>query len=396
MKTLTTIGLMSGTSTDGISAALVRLTPTRNGYRQRLLAFRTTAFARELRARLLRCAEGEPLAAAQLSELNVALGAALAAAAIEVARSAAVSLARVDLIGSHGHTVFHGPPGSGRSKPPSTLQIGEPAVIAARTGVTVVADFRPADVAAGGQGAPLAPYAHWLLFADARRGRAIHNLGGIANLTYLPPRGSLDEISAFDTGPANMIIDALVTHFSKGKQRFDRDGRIAARGKVDRALLDELLRHPYLRRRPPKSTGREEFGSELVASILARGRRFRLVPDDLIATATAFTAESVADAYRRFVLPRGPLESIHFAGGGAHNRTLLRFVAERLPGVRIGRLEELGVGSDSLEAVAFAVLACETIRGRPGNAPAATGAARRTVLGKIIPGDATRWRRLLR
>lgn len=382
---LTVIGLMSGTSTDGVTAAVVRLRPRGHGYAHRLLACRTWAFAPSLRQRILAVAEGTPLPVAALSELNAALGEVFARAALAAARAAAVPLARVDLIGSHGHTVFHGPPGSGLSRPPSTLQIGEPAVIAARTGVTTVADFRPADIAAGGQGAPLAPYVHWLLFTHPRLGRAIHNVGGIANLTYLPPAADLEEVIAFDTGPGNMVMDALVARASGGRETFDRGGRLAASGRVHAGLLAELMRHPYLRKRPPKSTGREEFGAAVATGLARRARRLRLSAADTVATATAWTAESMADAYRRFVLRRGRLDAIHLAGGGARNRTLVRFLTARLPGITVGTLEDLGADSHSLEAIAFAVLAAETVRGRAANVPSVTGARRRTVLGKIVP-----------
>jgi anhydro-N-acetylmuramic acid kinase len=398
---------MSGTSTDGISAALVRLRPTARGYEHRLLAFRTYRYAERLRAALLRCAEGTPQPVAELSRLNVALGEELARAAARIAAEGGVPLAAVDCIGSHGHTVFHGPPrrrGPGRPTPVarrghaggSTLQIGEPAVIAVRTGVTVIADFRPADVAARGEGAPLAPYVHWLLFTDTRFGRAIQNVGGIGNVTYLPPRAGADDVLAFDTGPGNMVIDALVARFSAGRARFDRGGRMAAAGTADPRLLSKLLRHPYLRRQPPKSTGREEFGAAMVSDLVRDAQRLGLSAEDTVATATVFTAASIADAYRRFVKPRGRLDAVHVAGGGALNRTLLGCLGDLLPGVHVGTVDELGVGSETMEAIAFAVLACETLRGRCGNLPSVTGAERRVVLGKIVPGSPEQWRRLTR
>ena len=395
-RSLLVIGVMSGTSTDGISAALVRLEAHRRGYRHALLQLCTLPFAPQLRSRLLNCAEGARLPASHLSVLNVELGEAIAQTANHAARQAGVPLSRVDLIGSHGHTIFHGPARSARSQTPSTLQIGEPAVVAARTGVTTVADFRTADVAVGGQGAPLAPYVHWLLFTDRQRGRSIHNLGGIANLTYLPPAAKPEQIIAFDTGPGNMVIDALVTHFTNGRSKFDRDGRTAARGSVSQSLLDELLKHPYFRRSPPKSTGREEFGAEFGAALLNRARRLRLGSDDIVATATALTARSIAGAYKRFVLPRRRLDAIYFAGGGARNRTLLRMIGEALPGPTISPIDALGVTSESMEALAFAVLACEAVRGRCANVPAVTGASRRVILGKIVPGAPEQWRRTMR
>ncbi|MBI4516983.1 MAG: anhydro-N-acetylmuramic acid kinase [Deltaproteobacteria bacterium] len=384
-KTWTVIGLMSGTSTDGIDAALVRLRPGGARYGVRVEAFRTLPFQRALRRRLLAVASGQPLPVSVLSGLNVELGEALAAAARAIACSAGVRLGQVDLIGSHGHTVWHGPPGSGRTQPPSTLQIGEPAVIAARCGVTTVADFRPADLAHGGQGAPLTPYVHWLLFRHPSRGRVINNIGGIAHPTFLPAGGGVDAIAGFDSGPGNMVIDAITAHVSAGRLSYDRDGRLAARGRVDGAVLRELLAHPYFRRRPPKTTGRELFGEAMVARLLAAGRRRRLTDSDLVATATAFTARSLGDAYRRFLLPQGRIDEIYFSGGGSRNPTLMAMLRAEIAYARVGVIDELGVAGDALEAVAFAVLAVEAVRGRPANVPAVTGARRPAILGKIIP-----------
>ena len=396
MKTWTAIGLMSGTSTDGVSAALVRLRPTPSGYRHQLVAHATIPYRTALRAKLLRAAEGDPLPAAVLSELNAELGERFAAAAIAIARRAGSPLERIDVIGSHGHTIFHGPPGSGRSRPPSTLQIGEPAVIAARTGITTVADFRPADVALGGQGAPLVPYVHWLLLTHRRRGRAVHNIGGIANLTYLPPGARLGDVLAFDTGPGNMVIDAVMERQTKDRRRFDRGGAVAAAGAAHESTLAALLAHPYFRRRPPKSTGREQFGTAFVDELMRRARRARLRPADVVATATALTARSMAYAYERFVLPRGRLDEIYVAGGGALNHTLLRLLHECLPQVRIAPLDALGIPSMAIEPISFAVLACEALRARPSNVPGVTGARRPAILGKIAPGEPARWRGILR
>ena len=386
---------MSGTSTDGVGAVLARLRATPTGYRPEILAHCTLPFRRKLRQRLLEIAEGKPVSAAHLSALNAEIGERLAAAAKAVAKRGGIGLDSVDVIGSHGHTIFHGPPGSGRSYPPSTLQIGEAAVIAARTGVTTVADFRPADVALGGQGAPLVPYVHWLLFTHARLGRAIHNIGGIANLTYLPPRGSLDDVIAFDTGPGNMVIDAVVAQQSKGKNRFDRGGAIAARGEAHEPTVERLLALPFFRQPPPKSTGREQFGAAFAEHLLRMARRARLRPADVVATATALTARSIAEAYQRFVLPRGPLAEIYFAGGGARNATLLREVQQRLPLIRMASLDELGTPATAIEPLSFAVLACETLRGKPANVVSATGALRGAILGKIVPGEPRQWRRLM-
>ncbi len=390
------IGLMSGTSCDGVTAALVELQACPSGYRLRGVHCLTVPYGPLWRRRLLAIAEGRTVDAARLATLHAALGERLAVAALHVARHARVPLAEIDLIGSHGHTIFHGPPGSGRRRPPCTLQIGEPAVIAARTGITTVADFRPADIALGGQGAPLAPFAHWSLFADKKRGIAIHNLGGISNLTYLPPGCDAAGVVAFDTGPGNMVIDAVVAQLSRGRRLFDREGAWARRGRVHAALLAELLDDPFLRKRPPKSTGRERYGTAFAGQLLRRARQLRLSPPDIVATATAFTAQSIARAYQRFVLPRGPLDAIYFAGGGSRNQTLLRMIARELPGIALGTTAELGVPPSSLEPICFAVLACHAVRGLPNHCPAATGSRRLAVLGKIVPGTPPQWQRLVR
>jgi anhydro-N-acetylmuramic acid kinase len=338
---------------------------------------------------------------AEICELNFLLGERFAAAALAVMRKARMKPEDVAAIGSHGQTIHHLPGG----RPPSTLQIGEPAVIAERTGVTTVADFRVGDMAAGGQGAPLVPLADWALFADPARPRVVQNVGGIANLTFLPTDARLEDVIAFDTGPGNMVIDEVVSSLSGGKQRFDRNGTWAARGKVSPRLLNELLRHGFFRRNPPKTTGREEFGQAFAARVLSLGRKFRLSDADLVATTSALTAVTIGDAYRKFIFPRikssehGKLEII-LGGGGARNGTLRRMLLENLSGAArrgsgAGHLpagsklfthEDFGIDNSAKEALAFAILARQTLMGLPGNVPSATGARRGVVLGKIVLG----------
>jgi len=343
---------MSGTSLDGIDVAIVEI----RGRRIRTLGFQSTPFSGDVRRAILGVSN-TTAATREISRLNFLLGELYARAVLRARRR----YGPVELIGCHGQTIYH----EGGA---STLQIGEAAVIAERTGVPVVSDFRPRDIAAGGQGAPLVPFVDLFLFGRSRRTRVALNIGGIANITVLPAG------IAFDTGPGNMVIDALTREATRGRQNFDRGGRIAARGRVDRALLDRLLADPYYRRRPPKSAGREQYGAEFVARLQQTG----LPPPDLIATATVLTAATVA----RAVAPYRPAELI-VSGGGAHNPRILAHLAACLPGVAIATSADYGIHPDAKEAIAFAVLAYQTWRGRPSNVPAATGARRPVVLGHL-------------
>lgn len=381
------VGLMSGTSADGIDAVVAELSGGGRRLRARVRAHVHQPFRPALQRRILAaCQQGT---VAELCELNFLLGEHFARAALRAVRRAQLRPADIVAIGSHGQTVHHLP----NARTPSTLQIGEAAVIAERTGIATIADFRVRDMAAGGQGAPLVPYADWALFTDERRPRIVQNLGGIGNLTFLPPRARLGDVMAFDTGPGNMVMDGLMTELTRGRQTFDRDGRWAARGQVSEELLAELMAHPFLQRRPPKTTGREEFGEAFLRRLLGAARQRRLRPEDLLATATAFTAASVAAAYRRFVFPRltdrerGRLQII-LGGGGARNPTLRSMLAQRIGAGELLTHEDFGVANAAKEALAFAILAYETWRGKPGNVPPATGARRAVVLGKIVPGAA--------
>jgi len=379
------VGLMSGTSADGIDAVVAEISVNAGRLRARVLEHTHHPFSRSLRRHILHvCLHGS---VAQVCELNFLLGEHFACAALAAIRRARVKPQDVAAIGSHGQTVHHLP----NARTPSTLQIGEPAVIAERTGITTVADFRVRDMAAGGQGAPLVPYADWALFTHSTRPRIIQNIGGIGNLTFLRPHATLREVVAFDTGPGNMVMDALVAVLSGGRQTFDRNGRWAARGHVSDKLLKQMMAHPFLRRRPPKTTGREEFGEPFFRRVLATARRLQLPAEDVVATATAFTAETIAEAYRRFVFPRLKLAELNglqviLGGGGAKNPALRRMLAASLGTGELLTHEDLGIANAAKEALAFALLACQTLRGESGNVPSATGARRPLVLGKIVPG----------
>ena len=379
------LGMMSGTSADGIDVAMARISGAPPSLDAKLIGHTAVKFPDGLRKEILRVAEQQPINAGALSQLNFRLGRIFADAALAACRKCRVSPRRVSLIGSHGQTIFH----QGRPVPyfgaptVSTLQIGEPSVIAGRTGITTVGDFRTADMALGGQGAPLVPFVDYLLYRHAKLGRVSLNLGGIANITVLPRAAKPQQIFAFDTGPANMLIDALVLHFTRGRKRFDKNAQLAAKGRRNPALLDELLRDPYLKLAPPKSTGREYYGHAYVKKVLALGRRHRAKPNDLIRAATIFTALSVVDALNSFVLRKTKIDQLIVSGGGAHNPQILAQLSAALPGIEVLPSSRLGVPEDAKEAFAFALLAYETFHQRPSNLPSATGARGPAILGKV-------------
>jgi anhydro-N-acetylmuramic acid kinase len=388
------MGLMSGTSADGIDVALARVEGAPPRLRSELMAHATMAINAAVRKEVLRIAEGGNCTAGEISQLNFRVGEEFAAAAIATCKKFRVRLADVELIGSHGQTIFH----QGNAVPflggktASTLQIGEPSVIAARTGIPTVGDFRVADMAAGGQGAPLVPYVDYLLLRNERIGRVALNLGGIGNVTVLEGsskessklrRRETHQVMAFDTGPGNMVIDALVAHYTKGRQRFDQDARMARKGRCFNSLLEELLRDPYLERKPPKSTGREYYGREFVEQLFGKAKKYRVRPEDLVRTATVFTALSVVDALNRFVLPRVEIGQVIVSGGGARNPLIMAQLAAALAPIEVMPLSRLGIPEDAKEAYAFALLAYETWNRRTGNLPSATGAKKAVVLGTI-------------
>lgn len=385
------LGMMSGTSADGIDVALALISGAPPRLSAKLLEHHHVSFPARVRNSILNLANGAATSSAQISELNFQLGEEFAGAAIAACRKWRVPFSKIDLIGSHGQTIFHrGEPGrsKGSRRPASTLQIGEPSIIAERTGVTTIADFRPPDIAAGGHGAPLVPFVDYLLYRDPGRGRVALNIGGIANVTVIPAAARPAGVFAFDTGPGNMLIDALVEHITHGRARYDRDAKIAIGGKSIPALLEELMREPYLRKKPPKTAGREEFGRDYAGKWIAWGKKHRATTEDLVRTATVFTSLSIADAFRRFVLPRTQIAQLIVAGGGANNPLIMAQLAAALHGIQITSSAEWGIPTEAKEAFAFAILAYEAFHNRPNNLPSATGANHPVVMGKRVHGRA--------
>jgi anhydro-N-acetylmuramic acid kinase len=330
---------------------------------------------------LLRLYDDQQNAVARICSMNVVVGTCFADAAASVLTNAGIAASDVEVIGSHGQTVWHQPEADPDDAliVPSTLQVGEPSVIAVKLGAPVIADFRVADMAVGGQGAPLAPYLDWAIFSHPSLSRAVQNIGGIGNVTWVPAGGSVDDVIAFDTGPGNMLIDALVTRLTNGEQTYDAGGAIGMAGEVDYELLAQLMADPYLDQAPPKTTGREYYGSAMVDEILAQHQ----LSANLIATATAFTAHSIADAYQRW-LPDGAMpDEVYVNGGGARNPLVMQMLADALDGTSVRATDELGVDADAKEAVAFALMAHDSLAGLPTNIPGATGARRAVPLGKL-------------
>jgi anhydro-N-acetylmuramic acid kinase len=394
-KTMLVAGVMSGTSADGVDVAICRISPAlkKNDYpRIKVLGHRSFPYPASLRKAALAAASSQQAnttSTAELSRLNWRLGEVYAACIQATANDLNL---KPSLIACHGQTIYHqGAPAKYLGHPiRTTWQIGEPAVIAAQLQLPVISDFRPADMAAGGQGAPLVPMLDFCLFHHATKNRLLLNLGGIANFTALPAACSINDVLAFDTGPANMVIDACMQRLFN--RRYDRNGYIAAKGRVLPGVITRLLETPYFSAPPPKSCGREEFGSAFTDRFIALCKRNRATPHDIIATATAFTAATILDAYSRFAWPhlgqRAPLPratQIFAAGGGAHNPTLLRMLRGGFEplGVSIATTEQAGLAIEAKEAAAFALLGWLTWHGLPGNVPSATGATRHAILGKV-------------
>ncbi len=379
------VGLMTGTSADAVDAVLMRLKGDGLAAKHEVLAELEIPLDDGLRAEVLAVAGAESLEPERLMRLDAELAGVYAVAVEAVCEQAGVKLSDVTAIGSHGQTVRHIPRSAvgGRAL---TLQLGSPATLAERTGVTVVSDFRRRDTAAGGEGAPLVPIADFWLFRSAQESRVLLNLGGMANITWIPKNGAVTDVLAFDTGPGNAVIDGLVRSATRGLARHDDSGGLAASGRVHSGLLEELLADPFFTTPPPRSTGRERFGERYAERLADLGESLGLSIEDLLATAVELTAASIERAIRDFVAPLGKLDALYASGGGVKNVTLMMAIRRRLEGVRVDRLDELGVSSATKEALAFGFLAHLTLCGEPGNVPRATGARHPVVLGSITPG----------
>lgn len=376
------IGLMSGTSVDGIDAALVNI----NKRSIKLVDFDTYSYPSQLREQILKTSSPGGGSTQKVCRLNVLLGEIFADAAFKIITKARIKPNDVSLIGSHGQTIQHlpNPVEQYGYNIRATLQLGEASIIAQRTGITTVADFRPADIAVGGQGAPLLPLLHYHLFRG-NEDVIVQNIGGISNLTYIPTNGEIDDIIAFDTGPGNMLLDGLVEHYSKGEENYDHAGAKASRGDTCQPLLDELLKHPFLSKIPPKTCGREEFGKKFINKILKGAKKYQLSVEDTLHTVTDFTAQCIIRSYKDFIPPKAQIKNVLVAGGGQYNLTLM-FLLQRGLEIPLSPVDDHGVCGDALEAMGFALLAHETMCGRPGNVPSATGARRPAILGKVVWG----------
>ncbi len=379
------IGLMSGTSVDGVDAALVEIREHGLETQVELLAFHSHPFEADVRYRIFDLFQPETSRVDELCQMNFLIGEIFAEAALSVIREAELAVEEIDLIGSHGQTVYHLPPQAGAEYVPSTLQIGEPAVIAYRTGIPTIANFRVADLAAGGQGAPLVPYVDFLLFRRADRTVALQNIGGISNVTLIPAGASASDVQASDTGPGNMIIDSVMEILTDGAERYDNAGQFAAQGNVCESLLREWLGHPFIKAAPPKTTGREAFGRQFANQALEQAQNRNVGQADLVATLTAFTAETICDYYRQFLFPHYSVNEIYISGGGSHNLTLMGHLERLFQPIPLLPIDSIGFSSDAKEAIAFAVLATEAIHGHPTNLPQVTGASRPMVLGTFTP-----------
>jgi anhydro-N-acetylmuramic acid kinase len=377
------VGLMSGTSADGIDACLVKIDNTERNLKVKPIGCKTYKFPPKVQQKIIQISDPSYQNLDEVLRLNMVLGEYFAKALFSVVKASGYKIKEIDLIGSHGQTVRHLPEWEKKigKKVRATLQIGEPAVIASKTGVVTVGDFRTGDIALGGQGAPLTPYIHFLLFGDKKMSRMVINIGGIANVTVLPKLGKVEDIFAFDSGPGNMIVDNLTRKIYK--KNFDKVGEIAFSGKVNLDLLNKLKKNEYFRKKPPKSCGRENFGEEFVSNILNRAKKLRMKSEDIITTASELSVWSIWDAYEKFVKPKIKLNQVLLSGGGVHNKYFLKRLKLLFHPIKAMSTQELGQDPDFLEAISFAILGNQTIEGKPVSFKMTTGAKKSGVLGKI-------------
>ena len=379
------IGLMSGTSTDGVDVACIEINSIR---KIKLIAFESYPYPDDLRKRLLTIANNAETTAAEISSLNTKVGVCFANSVLNLISKYNLKKLRLDFIGSHGQTISHIPKGGKYNKQilsPSTFQIGDPSIISELTGLTVVSDMRTRDIAAGGTGAPLTPWAHQKLFESNNTPLAFLNLGGIANITFIP-KAKDNGLFGFDCGPANMIIDRLVSFYTKNKKQFDNEGKMASKGQIDQRELKWLMKNPYFSKIPPKSTGSEDFGKEFSEKLILRFDSKKMSLNDILATITAFTAESICQSIDKFFPKKKPISELIIGGGGAKNKTLISFLETKLNPIPIISSDKKGFPHDAVEAICFGLLAWATISNIPSNVLDSTGAKSEVVLGNITPG----------
>lgn len=374
------VGLMSGTSLDGVDAVLVDIIGTGLDTKVEVIAFNTYEIPESIKEEIKKACLQNESSSALICSLNFKLGYLFSDAVKSICKEANIKTEELEFVATHGQTVYHIPKSIG-TYIPSTLQIGEPSIIAFENNVKVVSNFRTMDIAAGGEGAPLVPYSEFILYGGRGEDIALQNIGGIGNVTVIPGKKDMRKIYAFDTGPGNMMIDEACQRLFGVK--YDKGGQIASRGKANKKMLDKLMSHPYISLVPPKSTGREEFGEDYVCLLLEEYSD--LPKEDIIATLTAFTAESIIYSYKKHIIPKTNLRKVIIGGGGAHNKTLIEFIKNGLDGIEVLTQEDVGYSSDAKEAIAFAILGNETIHGNPSNIPGATGANTNVILGNITP-----------
>ena len=376
----TVIGLMSGTSVDGVDVALVEIIGQGQTTEIELIAFETIPYKTDIRERIFDLFSVETARVDEICTMNFVLGKLFAESVLALLTRVSIAPTQVDLIGSHGQTIHHMP----SAPTPATLQIGEPAIIAHETGIPTIADFRVADVAAGGQGAPLIAYTDYLLFHHSTQTIGLLNIGGIANLTMLPAGCGIEAVQASDTGPGNMVLDACVEKITDGANQFDENGELAMQGTVCEHLLRQWLAHPFFELSPPKTTGREMFGTTFADACLRQIKTQRISEYDGLATLTALAVESIFRYYTDFVAKKTPLNILYVSGGGARNPLIMSGLAEAFDPIPVVDVVEIGVSGDAKEAIAFAILANEAVHGNFANVPNATGASCRKILGKFV------------